>query len=57
MKDLFTTENLKKLIIILAVAIASYFGYDAVFTPKEDTVNTTEVINAPIDTTAVDTTL
>lgn len=57
MKDLFTTENLKKLIIILAVAIASYFGYDAVFTPKEDTVNTTEVINVPIDTTVLDTTL
>lgn len=55
MKDLFTTENLKKLIIILAVAIASYFGYDAVFTPKEDTVNTTEINTVPTDTTVIDT--
>lgn len=36
MKDLLTKENIKKLVIFLLVAAASYFGYDLVVTPKEE---------------------
>lgn len=45
MKDLFTKENIKKLIIAAAIALGAYFGYDVVISPK-DSVKT-EV--APVD--------
>jgi len=53
MKDLFTVENLKKLVIVIIIAIAGYFGYDAVFTPK--VVDPIETTSVPSDATVVDT--
>lgn len=54
MKDLLTKENIKKLVIFLLVAAASYFGYDLVVTPKGDATN----IEAPVsDSLSVDSTL
>lgn len=56
MKDLLTKENIKKLVIMLLVAAASYFGYDLVVTPKGEAVKTeaSSVDSLSVDSTSVD---